>query len=226
MEKEIKYRCNWAVGLSIASILASIVTLLVWLCNYQPVTWSLLDFASSFISMAIAAFVIAQIFHTFSLLSKIDDKNARLLGQVKEENDRLKADITKHLKDRMVSYDHNVQATVYQINAVNTHFVNQDYQNALELLMDALNKANIAKSGDFPEIENPAAGILSFITAIRNLDPPIKVSEEKAAVYCKILAKTGTDEAISLISYIQKIRNMAASSTNTNTVTPNNATKK
>lgn len=226
MNKEIKYKCNWAIGISIISILASISAIFIWLFNYQPVTWSLLDCASSFIAMAIAAFVMAQIYQLFSLLSKIDDKNARLLNQVKKENSKLEANIMEQIKSRMVSYDHNVQATVYQINAVNTHFVNNDYQNALELLMEALNEANIARLGDFPEIRNPAGGILSFIIAIKNMNPPINVSEEKANEYCKILAQTGTDEAIGLISYIQNMRKITASSNPTNTATPTIASMK
>lgn len=223
MGRGIKYKCNWAIGISIISILLSISSILIWLFNYQPVTWSLLDCASSFIAMAIAAFVMAQIYQLFSLLSKIDDKNARLLNQVKEENGNLEESIMEQIKKRMVSYDHNMQAVVCQINAVNTHFVNQDYQNALELLMEALKEANIARSGDFPEIRNPAGGIISFIIAIKNLNPSISVSEEKASEYCKILAQTGSDEAISLISYIQNMRKITASSNPTNTATPTNA---
>lgn len=226
MNKEIKYKCNWAIGISIISILASISAIFIWLFNYQPVTWSLLDCASSFIAMAVAAFVMAQIYQLFSLLSKIDDKNTRLLNQVKEDNGKLEAKIMEQIKKRMVSYDHNTQAVVYQINAVNTHFINHDYQNAFELLMEALNEANIARSGDFPEIENPAGGILSFLTAIKNLNTPISVSEEQANRYCKILAQTSTDEAIALISYIQNIRKITASSNPTNTATPTNASMK
>lgn len=188
---------------------------------HQSVSWSFLDVASSFIAMAIAAFVMAQIYQSFTLMSRIDKKNKGLLDKVNEAHERQKAEMTDLFKAKLVSYDHNMSACILQMEAVCVSFIHNDFKNALEGLMNALNEANIAKENDFPEIPNPAEGILSFITAIKNINPPIDISEEKAKGYCKILAATGSDEAIGLIAYIQNMSNTAASSTSNSTAAKN-----
>ena len=167
-----------------------------------------------------------QIYQSLTLMSKIDNRNKRLLAKVREANEKQKAEMAEFLKEKFISYDHNMTACILQMEAVCVDFIHNDFENALDGLMSALNEANIAKANSFPEIPNPDSGILSFITAIKNINPPIAISKEKASEYSKILAATGSDDAIALIAYVLNISNIPASTTNSNITAKHNTTKK
>lgn len=69
---------GWILTLSIVALCLSVFSFLMWFCEYKPVTWSLLDVCFSVISAGITVFVASQVYHSFTLVRKIDERNAQL----------------------------------------------------------------------------------------------------------------------------------------------------
>ena len=65
---------NWILMLSVISIVLSIIAILIWLCEYHPVTWSLLDSCFAVLSAGMTLFVASQVYHSFTLTRKIEEK--------------------------------------------------------------------------------------------------------------------------------------------------------
>lgn len=205
---------NWILALSITAIVLSSIAVLIWLCEYNPVTWSLLDSCFAVLSAGMTLFVASQVYHSFTLVRKIDEKNADLKN-VFEKGLESKLDEYKRMyEDAMRSYDHNVSALAKQLIGIH-NFSFGSYDKALEAFMEALEEANLSREHEVEGIETPTDGIISYIKAIQLHGHPIRLSQCDVDKYKSILAATGTNGAIDLIPYIQSMLEP------TNTATPN-----
>lgn len=196
---------NWILMLSIVSIVLSIVAILIWLCEYHSVTWSLLDSCFAVLSAGMTLFVASQVYHSFTLVRKIDEKNAILKKEFEKVVEGKVNEYKKNYEDVMRSYDHNVTALARQMVAIMNYFPIGDYEMALNELMEALNEANLAREHEVEGVANPSNGIISFIKEIENRKPYIVLDLETVDRYKTILAETKMKDAIDLIPYIQSM---------------------
>ena len=69
---------NWALGLGIASIVTSFISIMLWLCKYEPITWTLLDTIMTMLSLIVAIISVLFAFNMFGrrkeLKNEIDEK--------------------------------------------------------------------------------------------------------------------------------------------------------
>lgn len=196
---------NMILAISIIALCFSLLSFLLWFCKYEPVTWSLLDVCFSVISVGITAFVASQIYHSFTLTRNIEEKNALLKKDFEEESKKQIWELKDWFENIMRSYDHNVNAVVYQLGAINEHFSVGNYEKALHLLMKALNEANISRKNEIKGVKNPAEGIISYIKQFKIRGIKLSLPAEKVEVYKLILADTQDKDAIDLIPYIQSL---------------------
>lgn len=191
--------------LSIIALCLSAFSFLMWFCEYKPVTWSLLDVCFSVISAGITAFVAAQVYHSFTLVRKIEERNSLLKKAFEEECQKQIDDLKVLFKNYMRSYDHNVTAVTFELHAICEYFSESKYKEALDEFMKALQEANTAKKHEIEGIENPSAGIISYIQQFKLRNIQIVLNAEKVEKYKMILAQTNNKDAIDLIPYIQSL---------------------
>lgn len=196
---------GWILTISIVALCLSIFSFLIWFCEYKPVTWSLLDVCFSVISAGITVFVASQVYHSFTLVKKIDEKNAQLKNDFEQECRRQIDEFKKEFRNNMISYDNNVDAVVTQLYAISVHLAQKDYKNTLKCLMDALEKANISRTHEINGIKNPSHGIISFIQYLKKINGKIVLNATEVERYKIILAETKNNDAIDLIPYIQSL---------------------
>ena len=196
---------GWILTISIVALCLSIFSFLIWFCEYKPVTWSLLDVCFSVISAGITVFVASQVYHSFTLVKKIDEKNAQLKNDFEQECRRQIDEFKKEFRNNMISYDNNVDAVVTQLYAISVHLAQKDYKNTLKCLMNALEKANISRTHEINGIKNPSHGIISFIQYLKKVNRKIVLNPNEVERYKMILAETKNKDAIDLIPYIQSL---------------------
>lgn len=196
---------GWILTISIVALCLSIFSFLIWFCEYKPVTWSLLDVCFSVISAGITVFVASQVYHSFTLVKKIDEKNAQLKNDFEQECRRQIDEFKKEFRNNMISYDNNVDAVVTQLYAISVHLAQKDYKNTLKCLMNALEKANISRTHEINGIKNPSHGIISFIQYLKKVNGKIVLNPNEVERYKMILAETKDNDAIDLIPYIQSL---------------------
>ena len=196
---------GWILTISIVALCLSIFSFLIWFCEYKPVTWSLLDVCFSVISAGITVFVASQVYDSFTLVKKIDEKNAQLKNDFEQECRRQIDEFKKEFRNNMISYDNNVDAVVTQLYAISVHLAQKDYKNTLKCLMNALEKANISRTHEINGIKNPSHGIISFIQYLKKVNGKIVLNPNEVERYKMILAETKNKDAIDLIPYIQSL---------------------
>lgn len=196
---------SWILTLSIVALCLSIFSFLMWFCEYKPVTWSLLDVCFSVISAGITVFVASQVYHSFTLVRKIDERNTQLKNDVEQECRRQINEFRREFRDCMISYDYNVDAVATQLYAISVHLSQKDYKNTLKCLMDALEKSNISRNHEISGIRNPSNGIISFIQYLKKVNGEIVLNANEVERYKLILAETKNNDAIDLIPYIQSL---------------------
>lgn len=196
---------GWILTLSIVALCLSVFSFLMWFCEYKPMTWSLLDVCFSVISAGITVFVASQVYHSFTLVKKIDEKNAQLKNDFEQECRRQIDEFKKEFRNNMISYDNNVDAVVTQLYAISVHLAQKDYKNTLKCLMNALEKANISRTHEINGIKNPSHGIISFIQYLKKINGKIVLNPNEVERYKLILAETKDNDAIDLIPYIQSL---------------------
>lgn len=196
---------GWILTLSIVALCLSVFSFLMWFCEYKPITWSLLDVCFSVISAGITVFVASQVYHSFTLVKKIDERNAQLKNDFEQECRRQIDEFKKEFRNNMISYDNNVDAVVTQLYAISVHLAQKDYKNTLKCLMNALEKANISRTHEINGIKNPSHGIISFIQYLKKVNGKIVLNPNEVERYKLILAETKDNDAIDLIPYIQSL---------------------
>lgn len=210
---------EYSIWISGLSLLLSVIAVLMWLCEYEPVTWSLLDSCFAVLSAGMTLFVASQVYHSFTLTRKIEEKNTALKKAFEEKCEKQKEEYKEMFENAIRSYDHNVSALARQLIAID-HFAGGSYDGALEVFMDALEEANLSKRHEVKGVENPTDGIISYIKEIERRNPPIKLNQERVDKYKSVLAATGKKDAIDLIPYIQSMLEQI------NADTPNDVTMK
>ena len=202
------------IWISVVSLMLSVCAILLWLCEYQPVTWTLLDSCFAVLSAGMTLFVASQVYHSFTLARKIDEKNNDLKAMYEKKCESMMKEYKDMFENVMRSYDHNVTALAKQLVGIN-NFSLGSYDKALDAFMEALEEANLSREHEVEGVENPTDGIISYIKAIRIYDHSIKLEQDKVDKYKSILASAGKKDAIDLIPYIQSMLEPI------NTATPN-----
>ena len=194
---------SWILTLSIVALCLSIFSFLMWFCEYKPVTWSLLDVCFSVISAGITVFVASQVYHSFTLVRKIDERNAQLKNDFEQECRRQIDEFKKEFRDNIIVLRLQRRCSRTQLYAISVHLAQKDYKNTLKCLMDALEKANISRTHEINGIKNPSHGIISFIQYLKKVNGKIVLNPNEVERYKMILAGTKNKDAIDLIPYIQ-----------------------
>ena len=65
---------NWALGLGIASIVTSFISIMLWLCKYEPITWTLLDTIMTMLSLIVAIISVLFAFNMFGLRKELKNE--------------------------------------------------------------------------------------------------------------------------------------------------------
>lgn len=110
---------NWILALSIIAIVLSSISVLIWLCEYEPMTWFLLDSCFAVLSAGMTLFVASQVYHSFTLVRKIDAKNNDLKTMYEKKCESMMKEYKDMFENVMRSYDHNVTALAKQLVGIN-----------------------------------------------------------------------------------------------------------
>lgn len=196
---------GWILTLSIVALCLSVFSFLMWFCEYKPITWSLLDVCFSVISAGITVFVASQVYHSFTLVKKIDERNTQLKNDFEQECRRQIDEFKNEFRNCMISYDSNVEALATQLYAISVYLPHNNYKMTLKTLMDALEKANKSRNYEIKGIKNPSHGIISFIQYLKKKNGEITLNAKEVERYKLILAETKDNDAIDLIPYIQSL---------------------
>lgn len=77
---------NWALGLSIASIVISVISILLWLCKYEPITWTLLDTIMTMLSLIVAIISVLFAFNMFGLRKELKNEIDEKLKEISDNH--------------------------------------------------------------------------------------------------------------------------------------------
>jgi len=69
MQKESRNR-NWIAWIALG---LSVVSILLWLCRYEPVTWTLLDIIVAVLSLIVAIIAVLFGFNMFGLKKELSE---------------------------------------------------------------------------------------------------------------------------------------------------------
>ena len=98
MQKESRNR-NWIAWIALG---LSVVSILLWLCRYEPVTWTLLDIIVAVLSLIVAIIAVLFRFNMFGLKKELSEYVNKRTGDLEEElhNQNLKS--TFYIETRML----------------------------------------------------------------------------------------------------------------------------
>lgn len=139
---DMKDKINWTLWFSVAAVILSVIAILMWFCRYEPITWTLLDSCFAILSAGMTLFVASQVYHSFTLTRRIDEKNHILKEEFQKESIRLMTEYRNDFENKMRSYDHNVTALARQLRAISEFFSKGNYAGSLGEFMEALHEAN------------------------------------------------------------------------------------
>lgn len=77
---------NWALGLGIASIVISVISILLWLCKYEPITWTLLDTIMTMLSLIVAIISVLFAFNMFGLRKELKNEIDEKLKEISDNH--------------------------------------------------------------------------------------------------------------------------------------------
>lgn len=77
---------NWTLGLSIASIVISFITIMLWLCKYEPITWSLLDSIMTILSLIVAIISVLFAFNMFGLRKDLKNEIEKSIQEINDHH--------------------------------------------------------------------------------------------------------------------------------------------
>lgn len=77
---------NWALGLGIASIVTSFISIMLWLCKYEPITWTLLDTIMTMLSLIVAIISVLFAFNMFGLRKELKNEIDEKLKEISDNH--------------------------------------------------------------------------------------------------------------------------------------------
>lgn len=77
---------NWTFGLSIASIVTSFISIMLWLCKYEPITWTLLDTIMTMLSLIVAIISVLFAFNMFGLRKELKNEIDEKLKEISDNH--------------------------------------------------------------------------------------------------------------------------------------------
>lgn len=77
---------NWTFGLSIASIVISFISIMLWLCKYEPITWTLLDTIMTMLSLIVAIISVLFAFNMFGLRKELKNEIDEKLKEISDNH--------------------------------------------------------------------------------------------------------------------------------------------
>lgn len=77
---------NWALGLGIASIVTSFISIMLWLCKYEPITWTLLDTIMIMLSLIVAIISVLFAFNMFGLRKELKNEIDEKLKEISDNH--------------------------------------------------------------------------------------------------------------------------------------------
>lgn len=88
-ERKIYNHVCFASIVSMIAIIISIISLLIWKCNYTPMTWNLVDVIVAVLSILVTLLIGWQIFNTLTITSKVK-RASNLSKKIANEIERYK----------------------------------------------------------------------------------------------------------------------------------------
>lgn len=73
---------NWALGLGIASF----ISIMLWLCKYEPITWTLLDTIMTMLSLIVAIISVLFAFNMFGLRKELKNEIDEKLKEISDNH--------------------------------------------------------------------------------------------------------------------------------------------
>lgn len=77
---------NWVLGLGIASIVTSFISIMLWLCKYEPITWTLLDTIMTMLSLIVAIISVLFAFNMFGLRKELKNEIDEKLKEISDNH--------------------------------------------------------------------------------------------------------------------------------------------
>ena len=77
---------NWALGLGIASIVTSFISIMLWLCKHEPITWTLLDTIMTMLSLIVAIISVLFAFNMFGLRKELKNEIDEKLKEISDNH--------------------------------------------------------------------------------------------------------------------------------------------
>lgn len=93
---------NWALGLGIASIVISVISILLWLCKYEPITWTLLDTIMTMLSLIVAIISVLFAFNMFGLRKELKNEIEEKLKEISDRHVIHNADTIVYIEARLL----------------------------------------------------------------------------------------------------------------------------
>jgi hypothetical protein len=74
------------LGLGIASIVTSFISIMLWLCKYEPITWTLLDTIMTMLSLIVAIISVLFAFNMFGLRKELKNEIDEKLKEISDNH--------------------------------------------------------------------------------------------------------------------------------------------
>lgn len=89
----------WIAG---TSLVISIISIMLWLCKYEPVTWSLLDSVMTMLSLVVAIISVLFAFNMFGLRKELKNEIEEKLKEISDRHVIHNADIIVYIEARLL----------------------------------------------------------------------------------------------------------------------------
>lgn len=93
---------NWAFGLGIVSIVISVISIMLWLCKYEPITWTLLDTIMTMLSLIVAIISVLFAFNMFGLRKELKNEIDEKLMEISDKHVIHTADTMVYIETRLL----------------------------------------------------------------------------------------------------------------------------
>lgn len=172
-ERNIYNHVCFASIVSMIAIIISIISLLIWKCNYTPMTWNLVDVTVAVLSILVTLLIGWQIFNTLAITSKVK-KASNLSKKIANEIERY-----KHVTKSFAQTLHTKGAYEQDLSKI-----------AIDGFMTGLNEG--IKAEDEDAISFAIKFLISIMSNCKNKACKGEIYKGKRAEYMRILSSLPT----------------------------------
>ena len=159
----------FALIMSIIAIIISTISLLIWKCNYTPMTWNLVDVTVAVLSVLVTLLIGWQIFNTLAITSKVKRAN----------------DLSKKIANEIERYKHVTKSFAQTLHTKGVY--ERDLSKiAIDGFMTGLNEGI---NGEDEDAINFALHYLNDIMTNSEKTCAIEIRKGKKAEYLRILSR-------------------------------------